>query len=70
MKKILLYTSLLTLIWVQTGCNSNRQLQEDVDNSTDTTSKSDTTNNSLHDQPTQMEKGYDGREVGGGGGNR
>ena len=70
MKKILLSLSLLTFIGVQTGCNNNRQLQEEVDSVDTESSKSDSTYNSLHDEPTEMEKGFDGREAGGGGGNR
>lgn len=63
MKKILLFLSLLTFIGVQTGCESHRQLQEEVEQETEST-KTD----SIPDTP--IEKGFDGRESGGGGSNR
>ncbi len=63
MKKILIFVSLLTLI---VSCKDHRQLQEEVDGDT---VKGQQAPVQLK-EPTQMERGYDGKEMGGGAGNR
>jgi hypothetical protein len=63
MKNILIFVSLLTLV---VSCNDHRQLQEEVDGETVESKQAPI----QYEEPTQMERGYDGKEMGGGGGNR